>query len=290
MATVALAMPAYGQVHPFAARAFWGCPSLGKHRCLPGASMSSLLARGFNIAWHTAVETRRLAKPHVDYFCMLHADVVPEPGWVDLLVEEIEKHKADVVSVVVPIKDTKGLTSTAIEYPPDPFEVERRLTMHEVMRLPETFGIEDVGYTDGRALLVNTGCWIADLSKPWVNDVCFTVRDDVQHDADGTPRVRCIPEDWGFSMWLRDRGAKVLATRRVKVSHHGGADGYPNDSAWGSWQDDESHRGFSGGVRLPLGCERVADADGGPTTGGTGSGPGSAGDRLVAGAIDHLLG
>jgi hypothetical protein len=290
MAVVALAMPFYGQVHAAAARAFWGCPSLGRHKCLPGAKGSSLLARGFNIAWHTAMEMKRRDRPEITHFAMLHADVVPEPGWVDILVEELEKHGADVVSAVVPIKDSKGLTSTAVEFPPDPFEVERRLTMTEVMRLPETFGIEDVGYRDGRALLVNTGCFIADLSKPWCRDVCFTIRDDVQYTADGTPNVRCVPEDWGFSKWLHDRGAKVLATRRVKVHHHGGNDGYPNDSAWGEWSDDEAHKDYHGGLRIPVRHPGLADAGRGAAAGEPGGGPNGAGNRLVEGALDGVHG
>jgi len=42
--------------------------------------------------------------------------------------------------------------------------------------LPPTFSAADLGYSDGRALLVNSGCWAMRLG-PWAEEMCFTVRD-----------------------------------------------------------------------------------------------------------------
>lgn len=305
MAVVILGMPSYGSIHPGAARALWGCPSDGRNKCLPGAKGNSLLARTFNDIWHSSLQIKKKQRPDVTHFAMLHADVVPEPGWIDILVDEIERTGADMVSCVVPIKDSKGLTSTAIEDPDDQWDVLRRLTMHEVHRLPETFGIRDTGYDDGRALLVNTGCWIADLSKPWVHDVCFTIRDHIRHpgepgyppdtgsDLDGAPQVCVVSEDWGLSHWLHHEcGATVLATRRVKLTHHesGSAHGYPNYPAWGEWQVDEGKAFKHDRVPVPIRRVGLADRSRGATTGGTGNGSGGAGDRLLAGPLDVVPG
>lgn len=290
MATVVLGMPMHNQqVHAKAARAFWGCPSAGKNRCLPGAHGSSLLAKGFNTIWHGALEIRRREPERgITHFGMLHADIAPEPGWVDVLVDEMERTGADVVSAVVPIKDGKGLTSTAVEDPADEWSVLRRLTMREVHRLPETFSIDDLGYDDGRALLVNTGCWLADLSKPWCRDVVFTIRDCVRFLADGTPEVCVIPEDWGFSKWLHGRGGKVLATRKVKLVHFGGADGYGNTEAWGSSFVDEAYSDKFGGLPLPCLGAGVVGRGRGAAPVGTGDRPDGARNRLVDGPLDRV--
>lgn len=293
MATVFLAMPGYAGVHARAARAFWGCPTNGKHRCLPSASGGSLLAQNFNNLWWTASEVAK--ERELDYFVMLHSDVAPEPGWVDVLVSEIERTGADVVSAVIPIKDRRGLTSTAIEDTDCEWSPLRRLTMTEVIRLPETFGIADLGYTDGRALLVNTGCWIADLRKPWAFDrtdpVTFTIRDRVRFNDSGKPCCDVVPEDWNFSRWLHRKGCVVKATRAVPLHHFDGASsGYPNDTPWGEWQDDRAYAEKHLGIRLPLAGAGLAVTDGGGDPLGTGEGQDGAGDRELAGAFNDLHG
>lgn len=249
MSTIILGMPHYGQIHARAARSLWGTASIGEHRCLPGALCGSLLPHTFNIIWHSSLELGR--REGAKYFCMLHADVAAQPGWVDLLVEEIEDLRADVVSVVIPIKDGKGLTSTAIDDPEDEFTPYRRLTMREVMELPETFSAGDLGHGD-RALLVNTGCWIADLGRAWCDDVNFELKTEVRRRPDGTSMPCCAPEDWNFSRFLHRRGAAVYATRKVSVSHHGGDDGYPNDRGWGQWRHDEFYAYKHGGTDLAV--------------------------------------
>lgn len=216
---------------------------------------NSLLARGMNMLYAQA------QYQGFDYFAMLHTDIGPEAGWVDKLWAEMEEHDADIVSAVVPIKSPEGLTSTAIDMSIGPAVRDwhiRRLTMQEVMGLPETFGQADTVAAgmnpDNRSLYVNTGCMLVNLRKPWVrqtNDfgdlLCyFTIRDGIQI-TDGRYDVRVIPEDWGFSRMVQetDPSAKVLATRAVKLRHWGDH-GYDNQTPWGSLVEDHWQAGLPG--------------------------------------------
>lgn len=119
-----------------------------------------------NIFFATALNAQEFDGWDLTHLVSLHNDVVPEVGWIDILMDELERTGADFLSAVLPIKDLNGLSSTAIDSTDDPFCVERRLTMSEVHSLPETFTAADCGYPD-RPLLVNTGCWIMDFTKDW---------------------------------------------------------------------------------------------------------------------------
>lgn len=231
-----LAMPAYGPVEPEAAFAFYVRATEYPGRTIyPPPAKASLLANLFNAIWLQALQTRDMVG--ATHFAMLHADVEPATNWLDTLHSEIERLAADVVSVVIPIKDGRGLTSTAIERPGgDLWEQQQRLTMREVLTLPETFGPDDVG---GRRLLVNTGCWICDLRKPWVDRVEFRIQDRIGTGPDGTRKAQCIPEDWDFSCQVQDAGGKVYATRKVKALHLGSTK-FGNDRPWGAWSRDEA--------------------------------------------------
>lgn len=85
--------------------------------------------------------------------------------------------------------------------------------------------------------MVNTGLWVCDFSKPWVEEHAFRILDTIMKTPEGRFLPRTLPEDWGFSAWLADRGLKVCATRKVKVIHHGRAS-YSNDHVWGTWETD----------------------------------------------------
>jgi hypothetical protein len=197
----------------------------------------SLLAAGFNNFWCTAINEQ------YDYFAMLHADVAPQDGWLDVLVDEIERTQADLISVVIPIKDHYGLTSTAIGDIGSTWRPRRRLTMREVHDLPETFDAKTAGYPDG-VLLINTGCFIADLSKPWCRatkadgtaEFFFTINDRITC-RDGLFETEVESEDWFASRTLHRLGAKVLATRKVALSHRGNGE-YTNTAPWGTLAKD----------------------------------------------------
>lgn len=236
---VFMAMPTYdGQVNLHAARAYYATAS----RALPleyGDVGRSLLANAFNVLWATALNLRE--RSGVTHFAMLHSDVIPDDGWLDVLVREMAEHRAQLVSVVVPIKNELGVTSTAIGHAEEQWEPLRRLTLSEVHRLPGTFSAADCGYPD-RPLLVNTGCWLADITDRRFDRLWFEVRDTVVHEQvtdlmgrqSSRPVFRplTVSEDWGFSHQLWRAGGKAVATSKVKVRHVGR---YLFDSAecWG---------------------------------------------------------
>ena len=208
---------------------------------------SSLLGITFN-----RLLTRALYSG-AQYFCMLHADVAPDPYWIDTLLGEMKASKADVISAVIPLKGVHGLTSTAVDLGSEenPWRC-RRITMKEVFGLPETFTAADFGYKD-KALLINTGCMMFDLFAPWVKSFPgFTVSDkaspvDCQFcNAKGCAEcgnhgwrmaVQVESEDWGFGRWLHKNGLKAVATRKVLIRHFGSAF-YTNSVPWGTFDRD----------------------------------------------------
>jgi hypothetical protein len=209
-------------------------------------------------------DTQKLAEEECDrqhdfnditHFAMLHDDVAPEDGWLDVLLEDLEAHDADMVSAVVPIKDPLGLTSTAIDDPTDRFNVERRITMDEVMRLPPVFSAADCGYPD-RILLVNSGCWVCRFTEDWRFNVRFVIDDRIVFKGDhcrpempAQYAAEVAPEDWNFSRNLASYGCKVLATRRVKLTHSGGI-AYTNSEPWGGWKHDMAFEHKFGAVPI----------------------------------------
>jgi hypothetical protein len=255
-----------------------------KHAFTLHMETGSLLALMFNRTWCAALNQRRSRQ--LTHFAMHHADVEAPPGWLDLLVEEQQRVHADVLSVVVPIKDNRGLTSTGWQDPET--RVIRRFTMSEIAKLPPTFSAEqvaacglapatakpqaDVGgmlsrpelQQRGQAgrrresmapgesmapatlpnavdLVVNTGLWICDFTRPWVEEVCFSIVDAVCRNEQGEFEAKCLPEDWNFSGWCAREGLRVFATSKVAVTHHGRA-GYRNDHPWGEWQTDRGDK------------------------------------------------
>ena len=221
-----LGMPGYGKQTAGAGRGLW-LASRNMDAVFVQQSAGSLLASNFNGLWCSALNLA-LDETPVKYFAMLHDDVAPEDFWLDKLIEELEAKQLDVLSVVVPIKDTKGLTSTAI----DGGEVWRpkcRLTMAEVMSLPETFTGEDIG----GQLLVNTGCWVCRFDLDWAMKVCFTINDRIVFiPATGRCEPRVEPEDWNFSRQCNRIGLKIGATRKIAISHRGEGD-FSNQRVWG---------------------------------------------------------
>lgn len=216
----------------------------------------SLLAHNFNQMWCEALNMR---KSHgVTHFIMLHDDVIPvQNNWAEILYQEQIKTGADLVSVVIPLKGPDGLTSTAWE---EHNEIEctrlilpagaidkrqtfkdnwacRRMTMTEVFKYPPTFTMPGI--------LVNTGCFIADIRKPWAEKVVFTIMDAIVKKPDGTLFPIVLSEDWNLSKQIRREGGVIYATRKVEVAHRGQND-YMNNEPWGTashdpnWEVEES--------------------------------------------------
>ena len=222
----------------------------------------------FNTLLCGALTLRDMGQADIDWFVMLHSDVIPEEGWVDKLVDLATTHKADLLSACVAIKNHYGLSSTAIDDPADRFQPHRRLTMKEVHLLPETFGIEDCGYTDGRALLVNTGCMIFDFKAPWVPTPThpgfpgFTLEDAIRYDSEKRLwKAYLNPEDWQFSRYVHSQGGRVMATRAVKCLH-AGEHQFTNEGPWGQWEVDEAFAHKHGRQPLPGLVRGAGVADG----------------------------
>lgn len=230
-----LGLPTRGGLEPSTAMAMLNASQKPvRYQCFG----TSLLAHGFNALWCMALNSR----PQVTTFAMLHDDIGPHgAGWLERLVEEREQCGADVLSVAMPIKDDRGLSSVAL-LTPETGEL-RRLTMKELEQLPETFGAEQF---PGKVLLGNTGLWCCDFTKPWVEQIVFTIRDRIIK-RDGAFVASCWSEDWNFSRDCQRLGLKVMVTRKIKADHFGKV-GYPNYTGWGKWDSDKFSKSTAGAI------------------------------------------
>lgn len=239
-----LGMPGYGAQTASAGRAFYMCcrDITDQRRCpsneLPDKvvkeqNISSLLAANMNGLWAKA-RTIVHRGQHLDYFAMLHDDIGLEDFWLDKLIDELEAQDLDILGVVSPIKDHRGLTSTAIgDKDGDPWNVTR-LTMDEIYRLPPTFTSEHVGGD----LLLNTACWVCRFDKFSEWPFYFTINDDITFSEELQAYVANVEsEDWFFSRLCHKAGMKIGATRKIALFHEGPSK-YVNTIAWGSQRFD----------------------------------------------------
>ena len=230
-----LGMPGYGKQTADAGRGLWRARADMSNVAVEYRS-GSLLAMNFNTLWCSALNMCQRGD-RVHYFAMLHDDIGPQECWLDALIEELEEKNLDVLGVAVPIKDHKGLTSLAIDNPGDTWMPKCRLTMHEVLQLPETFTSEDVGGD----LLLNTGCWVCRFDPEWARKVHFTISDRIVFNkATDQYEAQVEPEDWFFSRLCHELDLKVGATRKVRLMHRGDTD-FNNYSDWGSQPFDRAY-------------------------------------------------
>ena len=199
---------------------------------------SSLLCYTFNQLFCMALNMRSKGFTH---WAILHADICPlQNDWLDTLRSEMERVGADVMSAVVPLKSNDGLTSTGLAVQEfyakryggveelDPWAV-KRLTMKEIYDLPETFTDEN--------LVVNSGCMIVDITKPFAEKICFTIQDRIVRDENGEFKALVFSEDWSFSQQVRKLGGSIWATRKVGL-YHVGKNCFFNTSVFGSCESD----------------------------------------------------
>ncbi len=217
----------------------------GKYRVLPDQNGHSALTYNFNTLYSRALNARSQVPGGIDYFAMIHSDILPCAGSLEILIDELRLLGCDMLSTVMPLKGSQGWTSTGI----DTSTGIRRLTMHEVMRLPESFGREELtqfGFPAG-SLLQNTGLWVMDFKRPWVDDLnllykAFWVEGGIRLDKDGTYQPWFESEDWNWSRDLQKMfGAKLYATRKARAVHQGDAQ-WNNWEAWGSDLIDSAWR------------------------------------------------
>ena len=256
--TILLGMPFAGNPDPYGYALLWTSTSKTASVIrLPKTGLA--LPHDFNVLWATALNHYDAGK--ITHFAMLHDDVLPVEGWLDILMLELQRNDADIVASVVAMKDEKGFTSTAIDDPSNPWNPLKRLTMAEVLELPETFSAADCGWPD-RALLWNTGCWMADLRRPAFRRKAGQVIEPLAFDTrariawNGTNRqVDFQSEDWWFSRRLHELGGKAMATRKTKCRHHGMTT-YDSDHVWGTWKEDQC--GLAAELRQLCGATRDA--------------------------------
>ena len=189
-------------------------------------SVYSALTANFNSLLCSAINNE------YDLFAMLHGDMIVDNFWLDVLVEEMDKHDAGVVSVVTSIKTFERETSTALAcVGDDRFGIRGRLSHEEVTRLPETFCAEDVAreFPDAAKgepiLLVNTGCFVGDIKRalsrrPNGEMFCFHIGNRIV-EQDGRVQQHFEPEDWRMSRELAADGVRVYATSKVNSYHVG---------------------------------------------------------------------
>lgn len=213
-----------------------------------------LLAFNFNHLLCQALNNR--ARLGITRFLLWHADICPtieDP--LSVMSDEMDRLGLQALSAVVAIKDKRGLTSTGLDMSGLPECADRpwatrRLTMAEVVKLPETFNASEAAAgidfwdPDHRpVLLINTGLMMLDLRTDWLTEMIeheaawFTIRDRIVRDAEGHFRAHCEPEDWNFSRKMARRGVRYAATRKIPINHPGRLD-YGNVSAWGEHQRD----------------------------------------------------
>jgi len=102
--------------------------------------------------------------------------------------------------------------------------------------MPATFTAEEAGFP-GQVILPNTGLWICDFTKPWVEQLCFNITDRIIRNTEGKFQAQSLGEDWGLGVWAAGMGLRVKATTRIRLYHKGGFD-YPA-APWGKWHEDE---------------------------------------------------
>lgn len=206
---------------------------------------TSLLATTFNFCWCHALNLRE--KEGLTHFLMIHSDVRPidNDDWFDTLLGEMEKNQGEVISAIIPIKDERGLTSTAIDT--HPWRPVRISMKQAIEQLPESWT------TPG--LLFNTGLMLVDMRRDWVEKICFTVRDKIEKDPKtGLWQAYAQPEDWDFSRQCRALGVRCIVTRAVKVQHFGNKR-FNNYEPWGDEKDTDnlSFAIQTAGPQLPQG-------------------------------------
>jgi len=254
------------QVDEGAARSFYATSARAdKLLVYPRVHRSSILPQSFNKCWAEALTFRDDPAIGVTHFAMIHNDVDAEMWWLEKLWAVMQETGAQVVSTAIPIKDELGLVSCG-GFDPDRRDV-RRLTMHEMADLPEHFTADELPWKDEYpVLVVNTGLWLCDLRQPWCDDaddtgrlkMSFIFRSSIyKHEGKGQDGrtayyATAESEDWLFSEFLWRQSVPVVATKAVKVTHHGDGS-YPNYGDWGKWHTDHAAVAIkqTGTVALP---------------------------------------
>ena len=226
-----LSIPNAGSIMPCALQAALFATT--KLKVVPKPVQFGDIPHNFNMMFCEALQMRQ--SDGITHFAMLHTDIGAVNGWLDILVDELDRVDADIMSTINTIKDGRGLTTTGIRYPRT--WGTRRYTMKEIFRLPETFSIADTAEPDA-ILAINTGLWVCRLPIDGWPDRFPGFQNEHRITWRGPePCPEFDSEDWLFSSWAAEQGLKVYATRKVMAFHRGGNDFY-NSAIWGSWETE----------------------------------------------------
>ena len=224
---VFLAFPSAGNIKPCAHDAILQAGLKGL-RVSYACNQFGDVPHNFNTLWCNALVGREARG--ITHFAMLHDDCSPMPGWLDVLIEELDRLDADIMSTVLAIKDHRGLTTTGVRYPGT--WGTRRFAMKELCRLPETFSIAETDEPDG-ILAIGTACWVCRLPQAGWPDKFPGFQNEHKIEWHGGEPSPCFDsEDWLFSDWAARQGLKVYSTRKVRMSHQGAAF-FENAGPWG---------------------------------------------------------
>lgn len=169
----------------------------------------------------------------IDALAILHGDIGANTGWLDDLYAPMLEKGLDLIAASVPIKDDRGLTSTAVDDMEDDY-APRRLTQRQVAELPEVFTDSDIG----GPILLNTGMMLLKFG-PWVltdpAPIHFEFVNCIKK-KDGVRFPWFKPDDWQLSRMCRKLGLKLACTKSIPL-HHFGDKVYKSTETWG-WKED----------------------------------------------------
>lgn len=211
-----------------------------------GIIICSLLAWGFNQLYSAALNRR---KEGVTHFLLLHADIIPLGNWYGTLLTEMQRFNLDAIAANVPFRSDSGICSTGYDTSND-----RSTDPHRYM-IQELEG-QTLTSRERPGLLINTGCLLMDISKPWAEEFCFRIHDGIHKKDNGDFEATCLSEDWYMSRWMTDRQIPFGATSKVKCLHVG-AKAWPNWTANKETKDRPATMAPPDGVTKDLSVETL---------------------------------
>ncbi len=196
---------------------------------------SAFHCANFNALWCAALNSREgNGWTHV---AMIHQDVHAVRWWLDKALEVMDRADVDLLSVVLPLKDDKGMTSTAVL---DKWKLAtRRLAMKEVHRyLPETFTSADLAELghENSLLLASGGLQLYRVGD-WMEKVWWEAPTKIVRDQSGQFVSAVWDEGWNLSLQMYQLGLKIACTREIHANHLGGGV-WGNEESWGEWDTD----------------------------------------------------
>lgn len=232
--------PNTGAITPYTVRSYF---STGKDVAAivePGTP-NSLLGKSFNELWVLFLHSRGMLKLAAG--AMIHSDIGAEMGWLSKMWTIMNRVNADFLSVVVPIKNNEGWTSTAIHDAKT--KAIRRLSLKQCFAYPPTFCMSDIGPEED-CLCPNSGLWICRANLPQWEHIDeegrlifhWECKDAITRNEERKIyETKGLSEDWHAGLMMKSLGIKVYCTTEVRCTHYGmGA--WDNHTPWGTAESE----------------------------------------------------